>query len=214
MKHDFFLPIFLILISYLALACDNSPIDPKLLEALQENGSANLLYAKFLSEVNAKTEFNEYFRVYSSIAKTKHELIERLKNISPSSRYWFLHQSLVVSAQSDEKLMALEEESLKQVLEGLEVMQKMSTALRSGIPDPALSPTENEQRKQAALQWAQDINREYRGRLTRTNADLDNARNTSKHAVDLLNKEIEQLGLPNKQENPFGKETAKPSPPQ
>lgn len=213
MKRKLLFPVLLGLVSYFLQACDNSPIDPRLSEALQQNAAANVMYAKFLSEVNSKTTFDEYFRVYDSVARTKHDLNGRLQDIHPSSRYWMLHQSLFQSVQSDEKLMVLERDSLRQVLEAPRLMNEMSSALSSGIDDPALSPEENQRRKAEAIQRTREIIKNYRDRLTRTNAALESAKTTSKQAVDLLNKEIERLGLPNKQENPFAKEsTAKPSP--
>lgn len=181
----------------------------QLLNALHENQSSNAEYAKFLSDLNAKTPFIDYYRIYDSVAAKKNELSQRLQKMRPDDKYSVLYERLQVSVQADEKLMAMEKESLQQLVGSLGAIETMGSILKQATEDYAdLSEEVKRLRSMEALNRAREFNRQWLDQLKKTSAALDSARTISSMATQLLNDEIERLGVPIKQDNPFIKNPA------
>jgi hypothetical protein len=171
----------------------------QLTEVLELSQAANVKYADFTARVDRNTTFGEYFQTWADMGSTKEQLLKRLPRPQPASRFSRLCEILAQSLQSDDKLMALEKDSLQHTLDALKVMQTVPPPSN----DPKLSEAEKRQKALEVLVQFRDKIHKWREQSAKLQASMKSSLANSSTAVQLLNEELARLGLPYRHENPF-----------
>jgi hypothetical protein len=199
----------IILCSLIIINCSREPtpgeeadVRLKLSDVLQENQAVDIYYTDFRAHTDKSTTLRDYFTTFKYVEGTKTSLLKQLTSIWPTARYLRLHQIITDSLNSDIKVIKLEEQSMREMLAGLEEMKKMTGRQYKKLP-----PTATEKEKyEAAVKFINDYSNyfhDWLDKAKKTDAALKSALSASIASTRILNEEMEKLNLPYSHENPF-----------